>query len=48
MKATGAVVEFGSDEREVAMEGIILIDFRTEVGSKKTTSDPVSSRVRTE
>ena len=45
---TGAVVKSGLDEREAAMEGIILIDFRTEVGSKKTASDAISSRGRTE
>ena len=31
--ATGAVVRFGLDERETAIEGMILIDLRTEVGS---------------
>jgi len=35
-KATTAVVEFGLDEREAAIEGIILIDLMTEVGSKET------------
>ena len=41
-KATGAVVEFGPDERETEIEGMILVDLRTEVGSKKTGTDPVS------
>jgi len=41
-KAIGALVELCSDKREAAMEGIILIDLRTEVGSKKTAPDAVS------
>lgn len=41
-KVIGAVVEFGLDEKEAVMEGITLIDLRTEVGSKKTTPDTVS------
>ena len=47
-KAIGAIVEFGLDEREAAMEGIILIDLRTEVGSKKTAKDGVSFATRTD
>ena len=41
-KAIGAVVGFGLDEREAAIEGTILVDLRTEVGSKKTDPDAVS------
>lgn len=41
-KAIAALVVFGLDEREATMEGIILIDLRTEVGSKKTDPDAVS------
>jgi len=41
-------VEFGLDKREVAMDGMILIDLRTEVGSKKTVQDAVSFAARTE
>jgi len=41
-KVTGALVEFGLDEREATMEGMILIDLRIEVGSKKTAPDTVS------
>lgn len=33
---------FGSDERDAKIEGIILVDLRMDVGSKKTTSDTVS------
>ena len=47
-KVIGAFVELGSDEREAAMEGMILIDLRTEVGSKKTAPDTVSFAARTE
>lgn len=47
-KATGAIVEFGLDEREAAIEGMILIDLRTEVGSKKTAPDAVSFAARTD
>jgi hypothetical protein len=41
-KATGAAAVFSLDERETAIEGMILVDLRTEVGSKKTGPDPVS------
>ena len=41
-EATVAVVEFGLDERETVIEGMVLIDFRTEVGSKKTGPDAIS------
>jgi len=41
-KEIGALVEFCLDERKAAMEGIILTDLRTEVGSKKTAPDAVS------
>ena len=41
-KAIGAIVELGLDEREMAIDGMILVDLRTEVGSKKTDPDPVS------
>ena len=34
-------MELGLDEREAAIEGMILIDLRTEVGSKKTAPDAV-------
>ena len=37
--AIGGTLEFGLDERETAIEGMILIDLRTEVGSKKTGHD---------
>lgn len=47
-KAIGALVEFGLDEREAAMDGMILIDLRTEVGSKKTAPDAVSFTLRME
>jgi len=40
--AIGGMLEFGLDEREAAIEGMILIDLRTEVGSKKTGPDTVS------
>jgi len=46
-KVIGALVEFGLAEREAAMEGMILIDLRTEVGSKKTAPDTVSLAART-
>ena len=35
----GGTLEFGLDERETAIEGMILIDLRTEVGSKKADQD---------
>lgn len=41
-KAIGAIVDLGLDEREAEIEGIILIDLRTEAGSKKTTPDTIS------
>ena len=47
-KVIGALVEFGLAEREAAMEGIIFVDLRTEVGSKKTAPGAVSSTMRTE
>jgi len=37
--AIGGTLEFGLDERETVIEGMILIDLRTEVGSKKTDQD---------
>ena len=45
-KVIGALVEFGLDEREVAMEGMTLIDLRMEVGSKKTVQGMVSLATR--
>jgi len=39
---TGETVEFDVDEREAAIEGMILVDLRMEVGSKKTAPDAVS------
>ena len=47
-KAIGAYVDSGVDEREAAMDGIILVDLRTEVGSKKTVPDMVSFAARNE
>jgi len=41
-KVIGALMESGLDEREAVMEGMILIDLRTEVGSKKTIPGTVS------
>lgn len=41
-KAIGAVVGFGLDERDAEIGGIILVDLRTDVGSKKTAPDAVS------
>ena len=42
-RATGAVVEFGLDERGTAIEKMILVGLRTEVGPKKTGQGTVSS-----
>ena len=36
------------DEREAAMGWIILVDLRTEVGSKKTVPDMISFAARSE
>jgi len=41
VKATGAVMKLGLDERVTAIEGMILTDLGTEVGSKKTDQDAV-------
>lgn len=46
-KAIGAIAESGLDEREAEIEGIILIDLRTEVGSKKTTQYTISFAAET-
>lgn len=35
-KAIGALVSFGLDERDAEIEGMILVDLGTDVGSKKT------------
>jgi hypothetical protein len=45
-KAIGARVEFRLDESEAEIEGMILIDLRTEVGSKKTAAGTVSLSAR--
>ena len=45
---TGATVEFDLDDREAAIEGMILIDLRMEVGSKKTAPNVVSFVAETE
>ena len=47
-KAIGALVDSCVGEREVAMDGIVLVDLRTEVSSKKTIPDPVSFAARSE
>lgn len=41
-KAIGATVGFGLAEREAIIDGMILIDLRMEVGSKKTAPHAVS------
>ena len=45
-KAIGALVGFGLDERDAEIEGIILVDLRMDVGSKKTAPGTVSLVVR--
>ena len=47
-KVIGALVNSCVGEREVAMDGIILVDLRTGAGSKKTIPDPVSFAARSE
>ena len=47
-KAIGVYVDSGVDEREAATDGIILVDPRTDVGSKKTVPDIVSFAARSE
>ena len=47
-KAIGALVDSCVGEREVAMDGIVLADLRTEAGSNKTIPDPVSFAARSD
>lgn len=46
-KVIGALVGFGSDERNAEIEGMILFDLRMDVGSKRTVPGTVSSTKRT-
>ena len=41
-KAIVAIAELGLGKREVAIDGMILVDLRAEVGSNKTDPDAVS------
>jgi hypothetical protein len=41
-KAIGAFVGFGLDEMDAEIEGMILVDFGMDVGSKKTAPGTVS------
>ena len=41
-KAIGVILELGLDESKATIEGMILVDLRAKVGSKKTGPDMVS------